>query len=157
MRLVPGVFGSEFERVKETPFDLHTGQMNSHKWGKNCGWYNKYGQKIGWGDLDTRHIRAIMHEIAPDEVFITMSEQYSFWEFVPNPTATLGSMQKTTPEHTYPGLEYLEEHGWLVIVKDKVHNLHNFGMGEFEGIKVHPLPREELSLFLKDYLKPVTT
>lgn len=82
MLLTKELYGSEFSPTQEAPFGLRCGQMRSHReLGHNVGWYNAFGEKIGWGDLSGTDYERIMEEIPEDELFITLSEQDSFWAF----------------------------------------------------------------------------
>ena len=51
MQLTKGLFDNEFE-LTSGPFGLHNGQMRggSDKITHNSGWYNKLGEKLGFGD-----------------------------------------------------------------------------------------------------------
>lgn len=61
----------------------------------NAGWYNKLGEKIGWGDLSVVCLQNIPRLLPPGEVFVVLSEGDSHWQ-VP---------KGTDPNN--PGLEYL--------------------------------------------------
>jgi hypothetical protein len=84
MLLEPGVYGEEF-RSKVGPFGLHCGQMKSGtgKMYHNASWYNKFGYKVGWGDLSETELIKISKEIPPDELFIVLGEHDSYWGLTP--------------------------------------------------------------------------
>ena len=101
-RLIMGMYGGEFSKSPDTSrlFDLRTGQMRdsyseNRRIVKNAGWYNANGHKLGWGDISPRDIQAIARDIQEDEIFVVLSEQDSFWNFVDikdQPIALIGSL-----------------------------------------------------------------
>jgi hypothetical protein len=132
MKFVPGMFGSEFSfRPAENGtrvLGLTTGQtrMGADKVGHNAGWYNKRGEKVGWGDISLRDMTRIVQLLAKgasDELFITMGEQDSFWNFVEKPIGPIGAMCKTTEQEKAPGFDYLVEHAMYVISKEGIHRI----------------------------------
>lgn len=84
MLLEPGIYGTEF-RSKTGPFGLHCGQMKygTDKMYHNASWYNKFGYKVGWGDLTETELIKISKEIPYDELFIILGEHDSFWNLTP--------------------------------------------------------------------------
>lgn len=84
MLLEPGIYGTEF-RSKTGPFGLRCGQMKSgaNKMYHNASWYNKFGYKVGWGDLTETELIKISKEIPSDELFVILGEHDSFWKLTP--------------------------------------------------------------------------
>lgn len=127
--LTKGIYGAEFSG-NTGPFGLKTGQMRGGKdrLSKNHGWYNKAGEKLGFGDLATRDIARIMCEIPEDELFITLGEQDSFWAFTKRtPGAVIGSQMQKTPEEAAPGTEYVAEHARHIFALGKAYMVDEFG------------------------------
>lgn len=104
-QLTQGMYGTIFER-QSTLFDIKCGQIRSgrDKRTHNSGWYNKAGQKLGWGDLATSDMVRIAHELEPEELFITLSEGMSSWE-----TSYYGVSEEA------PGVDYVAEHALYII------------------------------------------
>jgi hypothetical protein len=73
VQLTKGMYGTEFNRTSSL-FGLRCGQMSrgQSKITHNSGWYNKSGEKLGWGDLSLKHFKRIADEIAEDELFIVL-------------------------------------------------------------------------------------
>lgn len=83
MLLEPGIYGTEFN-PKKGPFGLRCGQMKcGYKMYHNASWYNKLGQKIGWGDLSEDNLLEIKIKIPSDELFIILGEHDSYWNLTP--------------------------------------------------------------------------
>jgi hypothetical protein len=142
MKMTQGMFGTEFgfaEQFKEAIelFGLRTGQMGRGDVGHNAGWYNKEGEKLGFGDLDKSNIPKIQKALEPGQWFITLGEQDSFWRFVTS-YGPIGSMCARSEDEKNPGQKYVAEHYIYAFTKDKVYcNYARGDIGEF-------LPREEL-------------
>lgn len=122
MKLIKGLFGNEFTPNRDNPFDLRTGQMRSYgagKVGHNAGWYNQNGEKLGWGDLTMPDLERVALHIEKDEMFITMSEQDSFWGFV-RQIGSIGALCTVTPTETAPGREYVACKALYVVTRGKV-------------------------------------
>jgi len=86
----------------------------------NGGWYNKAGEKLGWGDLSVKDMKYICDSLNADELFIILGEQESFWDFV----SDLGHSAQTAttrPEIDAPGVDYVAEHALYILAKGKLH------------------------------------
>jgi hypothetical protein len=108
MRLVKGLYGHEF-RNESTLFGLRCGQMRADDIIHNGGWYNRQGEKLGWGDLSETDLYRIAAELEPGELFIVLPEGASYWDFgvVGKPKAN-GDMQA-------PGVDYVANNASWVI------------------------------------------
>lgn len=150
-QLTKGMYGTEFDS-RSRLFGLACGQMRVRRtFGHNAGWYNKKGEKIGWGDLETKDIKNIQNEINEDELFIILSESASFWKFVRRP-GPIGSMSDVDHQSEYaPGQEYVAKYFmWCVSKKgvfyngrngyDSSYNSHQ----EVDGIHLFPMLSSEL-------------
>ena len=127
MQLTKGLFDNEFE-LTSGPFGLHNGQMRggSDKITHNSGWYNKLGEKLGFGDLSGRDFRRIAKNIDEGEVFIVFGEQDSFWHFVTD-IGIIGSACKPKPEVSAPGIDYVIEHARYVVVRNHLFRVRQLG------------------------------
>lgn len=121
-QLVKGMYGNQFEN-KSTLFGLHCGQLRGgpNKFTHNSGWYNKAGEKLGWGDLSFSDIRRISRKISNEELFIILGECDSFWEFVTYNSGTVGSECATNPRIEAPGIEYVAEKCRYIIAKSRLY------------------------------------
>jgi hypothetical protein len=118
MVLTKGMFGTETAPIEV--FGVFCGQMRSgeHKLCHNAGWYNRDGEKLGWGDLSTEDFRAIMGGIGPYQFFVMLPEQKSFFEFTkfdgPN-------ILEVDPNEQSPGKDYISEHYRFALTTDIVY------------------------------------
>ena len=128
-QLYPGMVGRQFDYREKTLFDFHEGQMRGDDLIHNGGWYNKLGEKIGWGDLSNEDFLTIRAGVEPGECFIILSEADSFWNFVTN-IGPIGSMCTTKPTVNFPGIEYVKEHARYVITSNGVFGIDDFPIKE---------------------------
>ena len=77
MRLTKGMFGHEFAPAQGALFGFRAGQMRSNDYVHNGGWYNKAGEKLGWGDLSEEDMVRLMQELEDGEFFIILPESAS--------------------------------------------------------------------------------
>jgi hypothetical protein len=96
---------------------LRIGQMRGYdgKIGHNCGWYNKRGEKLGWGDLSATDLNKVAADLPRGEVMVVLSEQNSFWNFVTQ-VGVIGDLCKTESRAEAPGVDYIAEHALFVVV-----------------------------------------
>lgn len=125
-QLTRGMYGNEFNRTG-TVFGLRCGQMRYRpdKITHNSGWYNKLGEKLGWGDLGASDFKRIAKELEDGELFIILGESDSFWNFVTQ-IGPIGSMLKTTPTIEAPGIDYVASHARFVIAQGKLYFVDDF-------------------------------
>jgi hypothetical protein len=150
MLLEKGCFGHEFQGKKIPGFEFLTcGQIRSHEtFGHNSGWYNKLGEKLGWGDLNKNDIQKIIKALPADELFITLGEQDSFWNFVTE-IGMIGSQCKTRTSAEAPGIHYVAEHCRYLIKKDGIYTKEFYSkkagdVYEQEGLKIHIISEKEI-------------
>lgn len=151
-RLSKGCFGNQFKGEKVSGFEfLHCGQIRSKEhFGHNAGWYNKKGEKIGWGDLDVKDIKSLMKTLQKDELFITLGEHDSFWKFVTAFNGPIGSMCATDKTEKEPGIDYIAEHARFIISHNEIFsNCNQFfeepgTKQEIDGIEFTYLTMEEV-------------
>jgi len=156
-RLTRGCFGSAFEQEKVSGFEfLSCGQMRvKEHFGHNAGWYNKSGEKIGWGDLNVEDVKKLMRNLQPGELFITVSEHDSFWKFVTS-FGPIGSMCSTDPQEQEPGIDYLAEKSrYIIAPRELFCNGDEFWMKpgekkEMDGITFTALSIDEIKELMKN-------
>lgn len=122
-QLTKGMYGTEFDQTSSL-FGLRCGQMSSgqSKITHNSGWYNKRGEKLGWGDLSLGDFQRIADEIEEDELFIILNEQNSYWNF----------FKKKLPEDA-PGVEYVATHSRFIIAAGQLYGVGSFVDRNAEG------------------------
>ncbi len=126
MQLTKGMFGSEFDS-KSPIFEIHTGQQRSPSIVHNGGWYNKAGEKLGWGDLNDRDFKQISKGLEKDQLFIVLNERDSFWNFVnfDKPFA-YGWQAGTKPDEKAPGVDYVVNHARYIISSSKIYCIDEY-------------------------------
>jgi hypothetical protein len=142
-RLTKGMYGSE-RRPTGDLFGLRCGQICfKNKIVHNGGWYNKSGEKLGWGDLSREDFERISKELEHGESFIVLNEQDSFWKF-----ATMHG----GPKVEAPGIDYVAQHAKYVISKDqpyKVDAREKETISEPSGLILKVLKPEEVKAFME--------
>ncbi len=111
--------------AKGSVFGIRNGQLRygKNKVCHNSGWYNKHGDKLGWGDLSKLDMIAIAKEIDENDVFIILGEQDSYWKFVEfskdGPTTIKGDEQS-------PGADYVWSKARYIIEKNRINAVVRF-------------------------------
>lgn len=97
-------------------FGLVSGQMRNslEKIFHNAGWYNQYGEKVGWGDMSLKDLEHVSKEIDENDMFIVLGESDSFWNFVTQ-IGTIGAMCETSEEEQCPDIEYIADRARVVV------------------------------------------
>ncbi len=114
-QLTIGMYGSEFNSPNNL-FGLHCGQMCSKgKLTHNSGWYNKAGEKLGWGDLSTYDVARISAELEAGELFVILSESDSYW----NP-------RRNGISESAPGVTYIAMHAVFIVVQGYVYSVDSW-------------------------------
>ncbi len=116
-RLVKEVF--KMESGQPAPFGLCVGQMRRNEIGHNVGWYNKQGEKLGWGDLNAADFTNLTEELQEGELFVVLGEQDSYWKFVSFGAASMNvdrTAEAPGPEYVAAKCRYIIQRGkvWLV-------------------------------------------
>jgi hypothetical protein len=94
-------------------FGLRSGQMcRKGKLTHNSGWYNKAGEKLGWGDLSTHDVARIAVGLEAGELFVILSESDSYW----NP-------RKNGISESAPGVAYIAMHAMFIIASGYVYSV----------------------------------
>lgn len=122
MDLIKGMFGTEFNPSRINFAGLCCGQMRggSTKIGHNSGWYNKAGEKLGFGDLNAEDVRKIQDNLEPGQFFVVLSEHDSFWNFV-RAYGPIGAMCVRDEKEEAPGQEYIAERFMYAVSKDMIY------------------------------------
>lgn len=127
-----------YENPRECLFGLRNEQLCGRdvRVAKNSGWYNKRGEKLGWGDLSAEHVRRIASELNDGELFIVLSETDSYWNFVKFDNMA----KKENPKMFAPGIDYVAEHAMYVIVRNDMYQVDRYNNSkektvEWRGLK----------------------
>jgi len=145
-RLIQGMYGSEFAPASNL-FGLYCGQIRIEDLVHNGGWYNKQGEKLGWGDLDKADFLRIATELKDGELFIVLSESDSFWNFVTK-IGPLGSLCKTDPKIENPGKGFVAQKCNFIIgpcqlyYVDEYNSLKDSAV-DIKGLEFEVLTREK--------------
>jgi hypothetical protein len=125
-QLTKGMYGDEFGPTSNL-FGLYCGQMRGGptKLTHNSGWYNRRGEKLGWGDMSKEDFRRISRDLEDGELFIIISEQDSFWRFVTRP-GIIGRMAKVRSNIDAPGVKYVVEHAMFIIAKGQLYYVDRY-------------------------------
>ena len=84
-------------------FGLMYAQNRTDEVIRNAGWFNKAGEKLGWGDLSIRDMDNISALLPDGELFLALSEADSNWNMPSN------------IDRFAPGLDYVMQNVvWLV-------------------------------------------
>ncbi|MDP1689645.1 MAG: hypothetical protein Q8L52_00330 [bacterium] len=138
-RLTKGVYGHQFNRANNL-FGIRCGQIRSHEFVHNGGWYNQQGEKLGWGDLTAADLQRISRELQDGELFVILPESASFWKFVEKESAgPIGSMCATTSDEQAPGIDYVAAECSYIIARGTIHIVSRYtketdGTFEYEGV-----------------------
>jgi hypothetical protein len=118
-RLKKGSYG--VTRGRAGLFGLFNGQMRGgpKKLTHNSGWYNRKGQKLGWGDLSADDFKRIAGGLKKGELFVILGERDSFWNFV-TAYGNVGANCTTSPEEKAPGRDYIAEKAMYVIAPGRL-------------------------------------
>ena len=123
--LVKGVYGNQFEPTSNL-FGLRCGQTRGKDFVHNGGWYNRSGEKLGWGDLSPADFLGISNEVEDGELFIILYESDSFWNFVTRP-GIIGSMAAVKPDMEAPGVDFVAERCAYIIAKHQLYHVDHHG------------------------------
>ena len=112
MQLTKGMFGTELNPVEH--FGLSCGLMYSSNTsiGHNAGWFNRDGERLGWGDISNWHVRRIQDQLEPTQFFIVLPEAKSFLDPLTH------DAEGQNPSFSK---EYLTEFYRLAITRDMVY------------------------------------
>ena len=126
-QLTKGMYGTE-SKFNPTGglFGLRCGQCRGRDFIHNGGWYNRDGEKLGWGDLSPQDFLRISNEIEDGELFIILYEGDSFWNFVVRP-GIIGSMAAVKPEVEAPGVDFVSEKCCYILAKHRLYYVDQNG------------------------------
>ncbi|MBU6427357.1 hypothetical protein KGQ27_03975 [Patescibacteria group bacterium] len=152
--LTKGMYGHEFHPTSEQ-FGLSCGQMRGEQIVHNGGWYNKAGEKLGWGDLGPRDFLRVSNEMDDGDLFIVLPEQASFWNFVTRP-GIVGGMSAVKPDVNAPGVDYVAENARYIITRHQCYLVDECGFCKDKDIVLHhgvafkPLTKEAAKKFIAE-------
>lgn len=146
-RLIKGMYGSEFHRESNL-FGLSCGQMRTPSIAHNASWYNKKGEKLGWGDLGPKDALRIIGELENGEFIVVVGEYDSYW-----------NLKREMPhldDYMAPGVDYVVNkmmymfgQGCIVVPHDKYYDpstVHYFT--NRYGLPVKVMTHEEIKQLL---------
>lgn len=116
-QLPKGLYKTREARENGAPFDIRIGQMRSHR-GKrthNSSWFNRDGEKLGWGDLSEDDLVRIAREIEPGEIFAAVSEHASFREIEGRVRQAREAGLEAVADRDAPGSAFVGEFCLLVV------------------------------------------
>lgn len=154
-QLTKGLYGHQFEQASNL-FGLSCGQIRGKDFVHNGGWYNKLGEKLGWGDLSVEDFQRIRRELEEGEMFIILGESDSFWNFVTRP-GLLGHNAVTKPDVEAPGVDYVAAKARYIITKRPeggfgMHIVDDYARKDnqvnLDGLMFHVLKREDAKAFI---------
>jgi hypothetical protein len=145
-RLSKGMYGNEFGRTPETAlFLLKCGQMRGRDLVHNGGWYNRAGEKLGWGDLEPADFQRIAEELEEGELFIILSESDSFWNFVTHNPGSIGSRCATSADVNAPGVDYVAEKAMYIIGRMELYIVDRWGSNKSDTTRIEGLTFKRLT------------
>ncbi|TSC89140.1 MAG: hypothetical protein G01um10143_521 [Parcubacteria group bacterium Gr01-1014_3] len=132
-----------YPHVGVGPFGLSIAQMRFEgKVAHNCGWYNKSGEKLGWGDLSIEDFGQISRYLMDDEIFVVLSE---------SATNDFAGALPTEESLQAPGVEYVAENAMFIIAKRRVYRVDDSPIApkHWRGLIVEILTREAATALIK--------
>lgn len=156
-QLTKGMFSHEFDRRNASTFaGLGCGQMRGLDFIHNGGWYNKAGEKLGWGDLSPDDFRRILQELEEGELFIILYERDSFWNFVTHNPGIIGSMCTTKPTAEAPGVDFVAEKcAYIIAARGQLYYTDCWGgfdketLTTIDGLELKVLKRDAVRTMLR--------
>ena len=126
-QLTKGMYGGEFHPTSKL-FGLICGQVSGSytKITHNSGWYNKHGEKIGWGDLASENFERIARELDDSELFVALGEADSHWNFVDWDKSIKRVFLPNLTEES-PGITYVAKHALYVILRNQLYFVDHYG------------------------------
>lgn len=127
-QLTRRMFGHEFN-PKSREFGLCCGQIRGGDGLiiRNSGWYNKLGEKLGFGDLTVENFQRISNELEDGEQFIILNEFDSYLKLATRSVKAI----VTEPTMEAPGVDYVAKHAIYIIVRNQLYCVDRYGsLGE---------------------------
>ncbi len=86
---------------------LHNEQIRTRRVTRDCEWYDKYGNRLGFGDLNTIDLKRIAAGLGPKDIFLAVEN--------PDACAPAGDAMREKP-----ALESLIKHSSYAITEGRV-------------------------------------
>jgi len=144
--LVKGVYGLE-TNPKKTPFGLLNHQFRLDGLLNNAGWFNKYGEKLGYGDITIADLKKVSASIPKDELFIILPEFETSWSM------------PSSLDSSAPGLDYVTQNCSWCILSNTIYRIKPEGAAENltkDGVDYTKISRQEFYNFVGYNLKRAT-
>ena len=116
----------------------------------NGGWYNKFGERLGCGDLSTEDFQRISKKLRKDELFIVLTESAASWNFTKRKKFPRGVKLKIEA----PGVKYVAEHAMYVIARNQMYVIQRFRISKKSTFKCREL---QFNIITHDALKALMT
>jgi hypothetical protein len=55
-----------------TDWGLHAGQVRARRVARDCQWYDRFGNQLGFGDLNAVDLRRIAAALGPEDLFVAV-------------------------------------------------------------------------------------
>lgn len=107
VKLTQGMFSDP----KCNAFGLSYAQVKTNPLFKSAGWFNRKGEKLGYGDLSVQDLWSIANQLHDDDVFLALTEADTIWN-IPS------DLDKFKPGH-----RYVFEHAVLGITRYDVYKI----------------------------------
>lgn len=101
-------------RREENPFGICWGQIRPARISHNGRWFNKAGERLGWGDLSMSDLQRVAVEILASELFIVVAER----------NALLSQPEEV---QRAPGVEHVAEYADYIVGRDKIFFVDRYG------------------------------
>ena len=135
------------------------GNLRADRVAHNGGYYDAYGHKIGWGDLDAADIEKLKRNLPPGVPLFILGEQDSFWRHVVHNPGPTGDYALTTGKEQHPGTRYVIEHARYLILDGEAYicdrsprDADKVGRHQFKDVSFKVLPREHIWALIQVYL-----
>lgn len=144
-QLTIGMYGDAYQRTSNL-FGLRCGQIRYEgRRTHDAGWYNKAGEKIGWGDLSNHDMTQIASELATDELFIVLGVGDTY-------------MDNVVPEN-YPSIDYVASCATFIVAPGHCYVIndweHTPKKTTYLGVMQYEvLTREQAVKLIKDGVLP---
>lgn len=124
-RLKKGMYGDE-EYPKSNLFRLRTGQSYvERKILHNAVWFNKDGERLGWGDIAKKDIDQIAAFLEEGEMFVFLHESDANWDFYRHKGPD-GERYEIIPKKDSLGTEYIGKYATYFVIRHRPYYIERF-------------------------------
>lgn len=136
---IAGPFGLRYEQMRDTQVVV-----------RNAGWFNKRGERLGFGDLSRGDLVGISEGLNQNELFVVLNDDDSYRSF------TRGEVP--WDKFQIPGIEYIVDHFEVMVQKGLVLIPEGHQINENEGLNIRNVSRAEAAEIIAgiEYPKPTS-